>query len=75
MYWGGRMSDLVLDVTADMEAHPPPPHSLGAHMLGCKMPDTGARSPAAATALFGTAMLAVITTSNRQSGGGYCRLV
>jgi hypothetical protein len=42
MYWGGRMSDLVVDLTADMEAHAPPPHSLGAHMLACKMQDSGA---------------------------------
>jgi hypothetical protein len=42
MYWGGRMSDLVLDLTADMEAHPPPPHSLGAAMLACKVKETGA---------------------------------
>jgi hypothetical protein len=41
MYWGSRMSDLVLDLTADMEAHPPPRHSLGAHMLAAKMKDSG----------------------------------
>ncbi|KAF6260940.1 cytochrome P450 [Scenedesmus sp. NREL 46B-D3] len=41
MYWGGRMSDLVVDLTADMEARPPPPHSLGAHMLACSMHGTG----------------------------------
>ncbi|WIA28825.1 hypothetical protein OEZ86_011354 [Tetradesmus obliquus] len=41
MYWGGRMSDLVLDLTADMEAAPPPPHSLGAHMLAARLQGSG----------------------------------
>lgn len=31
--WGGRMSGLVQDLTASMEATPPPTHSLGAHLL------------------------------------------
>lgn len=38
-YWGGRMSGLVQDLTASMEAHPPPAHSLGAHLLNAKYPD------------------------------------
>lgn len=47
MYWGGRMSDLVLDLTADMEAAPPPPHSLGAHMLAARLQGSGAGRRAA----------------------------
>jgi hypothetical protein len=31
--WGGRMSGLVHDLTASMEETPPPPHTLGAHLL------------------------------------------
>lgn len=31
--WGGRMSGLVQDLTASMEETPPPPHTLGAHLL------------------------------------------
>jgi hypothetical protein len=35
-YWGGRMSGLVNDLTSSMEATPPPPHSLGAHLLNAR---------------------------------------
>lgn len=31
--WGASMSGLVQDLTASMEATPPPAHSLGAHLL------------------------------------------
>lgn len=38
-HWGGRMSGLVQDLTASMEATPPPAHTLGAHLLQAKYPD------------------------------------
>ncbi|KAF8072732.1 Cyp3a9 [Scenedesmus sp. PABB004] len=41
VFWGGRMSALVEELLADLEAEPPPPHTLAAHLLACR-DDTGA---------------------------------
>eukprot|EP00877_Chromochloris_zofingiensis_P015021 jgi/Chrzof1/9773/Cz04g15080.t1 len=40
--WGGRMQELVESLVKDMQAHPPPAHTLGAHLMTCTNPDTGA---------------------------------
>ena len=40
-YWGKRMVDLVVDLVEYMEAHPPPQHTMGSHLMRCTYPKTG----------------------------------
>eukprot|EP00775_Hariotina_reticulata_P003654 gene3654-3915_t len=41
MYWGARMTTLVLDLMADLEARPPPAHTLGAHLMALRTSEGG----------------------------------
>lgn len=44
-HWGGRMSNLVRDLTSSMGDIPPPPHSLGAHLLKAQYSTGGPVQP------------------------------
>jgi hypothetical protein len=40
-YWSKRSSMLVDTLLSQMEANPPPPHTIGAHLLAIRDPATG----------------------------------
>jgi hypothetical protein len=43
MYWGARMTTLVIDLMTDLEANPPPAHTLGAHLMALRSSEGGER--------------------------------